>query len=241
MSKAPGKPKLPNILFGPEEFAEKTGVSRETLSRLKAYADMLADWNTRHNLVSARSLEDVWQRHFWDSAQLVPLIPPGAQSLADLGSGAGFPGLVLAEMLRGRVAVSLYEATGKKSAFLAAAAERMQLPVTIHNQRMEDASARAYDVVTARACAPLATLLKYARRFTGPNSVCLLLKGQNVGAELTEAHKSWKMKARQIPSLTDPSGTVLELTELVSDEPFANLGPEKTPHPGRRQSKRRRR
>jgi 16S rRNA (guanine527-N7)-methyltransferase len=241
MSKARGKPKLPNTLFGPEEFAEKTGVSRETLSRLKAYADMLADWNARHNLVSARSLEDVWQRHFWDSAQLVPLIPPAAKTLADLGSGAGFPGLVLAEMLRGRVAVSLYEATGKKSAFLAAAAERMQLPVTIHNQRMEDAPARAYDVVTARACAPLPTLLKYAQRFTGPNSVCLLLKGQNVGSELTEAHKSWRMKARQIPSLTDPSGVILEITELANDDHTNALGSEKTPHPGRRQSKRRRR
>jgi len=224
-------------LFGPDEFAEKTGVSCETLSRLKAYADMLADWNARHNLVSARSLDDVWQRHFWDSAQLVPFVPPGATTLADLGSGAGFPGLVLAEMLRSRVAVSLYEATGKKGAFLTAVAERMQLPVTIHNQRMEEAPARAYDVVTARACAALPSLLRYAQRFTGPNSVCLLLKGQNVGSELTEAHKSWKMKARQIPSLTDPSGTVLELTELVSHEPDT----EKAPHPGRRQSKRRRR
>jgi len=241
MSKAPGKPKLPNPLFGPEEFAEKTGVSRETLSRLKAYADILTDWNGRHNLVSASTVGDAWQRHFWDSAQLVPLIPPSAKTLADLGSGAGFPGLVLAEMLRGRVVVSLYEATGKKAAFLTAAAERMQLPVTIHNQRMEDAPARAYDVVTARACAPLPVLLKYAQRFTGPNSVCLLLKGQNVGSELTEAHKSWKMKARQIPSLTDPSGTVLELTELVANEPFAPSGPEKAPHLGRRQSKRRRR
>jgi 16S rRNA (guanine527-N7)-methyltransferase len=91
---------VPDTAFGPEEFAEKTGVSRETLSRLKAHADLLADWNARHNLVSARSLEDVWRRHFWDSAQLAPLIPAQAQTLVDLGSGAGFPGLVLAEMLR---------------------------------------------------------------------------------------------------------------------------------------------
>ena len=242
MSKAPGKPKLPNALFGPDEFSEKTGVSRETLSRLKAYADMLADWNARHNLVYARSLEDVWQRHFWDSAQLAPLVSPGAKTMADLGSGAGFPGLVLAEMLRGRVAVSLYEATGKKSAFLTAVAERMQLPVTIHNQRMEEAPPRTYDVVTARACATLPSLLRYAQRFTGPNSVCLLLKGQNVGAELTEAHKSWKMKARQIPSLSDPSGSVLELRELANNdrEPPRNEK-KQAPRPGGRQSKRRRR
>src|SRR5471032_3287886 len=114
--------------FGPEDFAAQTGVSRETLARLKAYADMLADWNARHNLVAKSTMPDLWQRHFWDSAQLAPLIPPGARTLADLGSGAGFPGLVLAAMLENQVAVTLYEATAKKCAFLTAAAERMRLP-----------------------------------------------------------------------------------------------------------------
>jgi len=224
-----------NSGFGSQEFAAKTDVSRETLAHLKAYADVLADWNGRHNLVSAKSLEDVWQRHFWDSAQLVPLIPARARTLADLGSGAGFPGLVLAEMLRGRVPVTLFEATAKKCAFLTAAAERMELPVTIQNLRTEDAPAQAFDVVTARACAPLPQLLVYAQRFTGPNSVCLFLKGQNVGSELTEAHKSWKMNVRQIPSLSDSSGTILELTEL------ANNDREETPRAGGRQPKGRRR
>jgi len=223
--------------FGPQEFAAKTGVSRETLAHLKAYADVLADWNARHSLVSAKSLEDVWPRHFWDSAQLVSLVPAEARTLADLGSGAGFPGLVLAEMLRGRVAVTLYEATAKKCAFLTAAAERMALPVTIHNIRTEEASAQAFDVVTARACAPLPQLLTYAQRFTGQNSVCLFLKGQNVGSELTEAHKSWKMRVRQIPSLSDSSGTILELTELANND----RDPQKTPRAGRRQPKGRRR
>ena len=110
--------------FGPEEFAAKTGVSRETLSRLKAYADVLADWNARHNLVAKSTLPDLWHRHFMDSAQLAPLIPAETQSLADLGSGAGFPGLVLAVM-RPDLAVTLHEATTKKCAFLQAAAERM--------------------------------------------------------------------------------------------------------------------
>src|ERR1700722_15486180 len=113
--------------FGPEDFAARTGVSRETLARLKIYAELLSDWNARHNLVSARSLEDMWRRHFWDSAQLASLTPEKAKSLADLGSGAGFPGLVLAELLRDRVSVTLYEATAKKCAFLIAAVERMEL------------------------------------------------------------------------------------------------------------------
>jgi len=227
---------VPDPSFGPEEFAAATGVSRETLAHLKAYAELLRDWNARHNLVSPRSLEDLWQRHFWDSAQLARLIPDSAKTMVDLGSGAGFPGLVLAELLRDRVSVALWEATGKKSAFLQAAAGQMQLSVTVENRRMEDAPDRPFDVITARACAPLPRLLSYAQHFIGPNSVCLFLKGQNVGAELTEAHKSWKMKLRQTPSLTDPSGMILELRELSPDDPK----PKKAPHSSGRQSERRR-
>jgi 16S rRNA (guanine527-N7)-methyltransferase len=227
---------VPESPFGPEEFAAATNVSRETLARLKAYAGLLEDWNSRHNLVSARSLEDLWRRHFWDSAQLAALIPAKARTIADLGSGAGFPGLVLAEMLRDKAAVTLFEATTKKCDFLKAAAQRMELPVSIQRVRMEAASPQIFDVVTARACAPLPKLLPYTQHFTGPNSVCLFLKGQNVGAELTEAHKSWRMKVRQIPSLTDPSGMILELKELSPDD----RTPQKAAHPGGRQSKRRR-
>src|ERR1700733_13370607 len=106
MSDLPSAPEL----FGPEEFAAKTGVSRETLARLEAYVGLLEDWNQRHNLVSRHSMADVWRRHLWDSAQLVPYLPAYTATLADLGSGAGFPGLVLAELLRGRVDVILYEA-----------------------------------------------------------------------------------------------------------------------------------
>jgi len=204
--------------FGPEDFAAATGVSRETLARLKAYAGLLTDWNSRHNLVSARSLDDLWRRHMWDSAQLAPLVPPEARTLADLGSGAGFPGLVLAALLKDRVRVTLHEATAKKCAFLRMAGARMGLDVAVVNARMESMEPSPFDVVTARACAPLPKLLSYAARFTGPNSVCLFLKGQNVGPELTEAHKSWKMKARQIASLTDPSGMILELRELAPDD-----------------------
>jgi 16S rRNA (guanine527-N7)-methyltransferase len=227
---------VPDPGFGAEEFAAATGVSRETLARLSRYAELLRDWNSRHNLVSPRSLEDLWRRHLWDSAQLVPLVPD-AKTLADMGSGAGFPGLVLAELLRDRVRVTLHEATAKKCAFLTAAAEAMNLRVTIDNRRMEDIPFQPFDVVTARACAPLPTLLGYAQHFANPNSVCLFLKGQNVGSELTEAHKSWKMDVRQIPSLTDPSGVILELRELSPHD----RTPQEAARAGRRQSKGRRR
>jgi 16S rRNA (guanine527-N7)-methyltransferase len=226
---------VPENPFGPEEFAAATNVSRETLARLKAYADLLTDWNSRHNLVSAASLNDAWRRHFLDSAQLATLMPPEAKTLADLGSGAGFPGLVLAELLRGRISVTVFEATAKKCLFLKAVAQRLALPVSIQNCRIEDAAPQIFDAVTSRACAPLPKLLSYAQHFIGPNSVCLFLKGQNVGVELTEAHKSWKMRVRQIPSLTDPSGAILELRELLPND----RSQQKAARPGGRQPKRR--
>src|ERR1700761_1651286 len=218
--------------FGPEEFAARTGVSRETLARLKAYADLLTDWNARHNLVARSTLPDLWHRHLWDSAQLVPQIPAGARTLADLGSGAGFPGLVLA-LLRPELTVTLHEATTKKCAFLQAAADRIGLKVTIRNSRLEDLPAQAFDVVTARALAPLPQLLQYAYPFTGPNSVCLFLKGQNVGAELTEAHKYWSMEASQVPSQTEPSAAIVTVRKLGP----RHVASRQAPRPGRRQSK----
>ena len=201
--------------FGPEEFAQLSGVSRETLARLKTYAGILEDWSALHNLVSRASLAHMWRRHFWDSAQLMPLIPAEAKSLVDLGSGAGFPGLVLAELLRDRpVKITLYEATAKKCRFLEAVAEDLGLAMEIRNARIEEAASEPYDVVMARACAPLDQLLAYAHRFWGPRTVGLFLKGQNVEGELTKANKSWKIKAEHHPSQSDSAGVILEVGEL---------------------------
>jgi 16S rRNA (guanine527-N7)-methyltransferase len=202
--------------FGPEDFAQVSGVSRETLARLKLYAGLLEEWNTRHNLVSRGSLQDLWQRHFFDSAQLVPLIPADAKSLIDLGSGAGFPGLVLAELLRERTRfrVVLIEATGKKANFLKHVSERLGLTAEIRNARIEDCDPEPFDVITARACAPLPKLLSYAQRFWHTRSVGLFPKGQNLEVELTEAHKSWSMRAERHTSQSDPSGTILEVRGL---------------------------
>ena len=202
--------------FGPEEFAALSHVSRETLARLKTYAGMLEDWNARHNLVSRASLAEVWRRHFWDSAQLAPLIPQEARSLIDLGSGAGFPGLVLAELLKHcpQFRVVLVEATAKKCWFLQSVAERLALPVEIRNARVEDLPAENFDVITARACAPLPELLAYAQRFWGKRTRGFFHKGQNLAVELTQASKSWRIKAEQHPSRSDPSGVILEIREL---------------------------
>jgi 16S rRNA (guanine527-N7)-methyltransferase len=204
--------------FGPEEFAAASGVSRETLARFKAYAGLLADWNARHNLVSAASLADVWRRHFWDSAQLAAFNPAEAKSLVDLGSGAGFPGLVLAILFRERPGFRtvLYEATTKKCAFLAAAVEATGAAADIRNARIEQAKPEPFNVVTARACAPLAKLLAYAQPFQAGGTVNLFLKGQSVASELTDARKSWRMQIFRHQSRSDPSGTVLEIRELVA-------------------------
>ena len=176
---------------------------------------MLEDWNARHNLVSRASMADLWRRHFWDSAQLAPLIPPTAHSLIDLGSGAGFPGLVLAELLRDRpFRIVLYEATAKKCRFLEAVADRLKLHAEIRQGRIEDAEPEEFDVITARACAPLENLLSYAQRFWAKDTVALLSKGQNVAGELTQARKSWRMSLQEHPSQSDSSGVILEIREL---------------------------
>jgi 16S rRNA (guanine527-N7)-methyltransferase len=209
MSEAAAQPE-----FGPEAFAALAGVSRETLAHLESYVALLREWNAQHNLVSTSSLADVWRRHVWDCAQLARYVPAQARSLVDLGAGAGLPGLILAELLRHKVQVTLLEATGKKARFLEAASSAMALDVSVLNLRIEDAPPMKFDVITARAMAPLPKLLSYAQKFVGKTSVCLFPKGQNVEAELTKAHKSWKVRVLKHPSLSDPSGTVLEIREL---------------------------
>jgi len=193
-----------------------TGVSRETLAKLKLHAGLLEDWNARMNLVSQGSMKELWNRHFWDSAQLFPLIPPAAESLVDLGSGAGFPGLVLAVMLAEKraIRVVLYESIAKKCRFLQEVASRLGVSVEVRNTRIEQAKPEPFAVVTARACAPLTQLLAYAQPFQDKDTLCLFLKGQAVGAELAEAHKDWKMVIKRHQSLSDPSGVVLEVREL---------------------------
>jgi 16S rRNA (guanine527-N7)-methyltransferase len=202
--------------FGPEEFAQAISVSCETLERLKLYAAMLAEWNAKQNLVSAGSMTDLWRRHFWDSAQLVTLIPTTATSLVDFGSGAGFPALVLAEFFREwpDFKMVLYEATGKKCRFLEAVTDRLKLRCEIRQARIEDAPRERFDVITARACAPLEKLLTYAQRFWAKDTIALFLKGQNLEVELTQAHKSWNMELERHPSRSDASGVVLEIREL---------------------------
>ena len=199
----------------PAGFAALTGVSRETLERLEAYSALLKRWSGRINLVSRNTLGDLWRRHFLDSAQLVPLLPEKARSLVDLGSGAGFPGLVLA--ILGVPGVELIESDARKAVFLREAARIANAPVKIVDSRIEAAKPHPVDVVTARACAPLDRLLPLAQRFTWPKTVCLFLKGEHAEDELTAARRGWRMIAARHPSRADPRGVILKLEQIIRE------------------------
>ncbi len=202
--------------YGPSEFTFETQVSRETLDRLATYVNLLTDWNERLNLVAPSTIPDVWRRHILDSAQLAPLIPPEARTIVDLGSGAGFPGLVLAIMLADRpgLRVHLVESTQKKCRFLEAVIAATGAPAEVHATRAEDMRLKA-DVVTARAVAPLDRLFPLAHPFFRPGTIALFLKGRSLNDELTLATKSWTLSATPIPSRSDPSGFVLRVTGLT--------------------------
>ena len=203
--------------YGPLDFARETGVPRETLSRLSTFVNLLVEWNERVNLVAASTLPDVWRRHVLDSAQLAPLIPNRARTVVDLGSGAGFPGLVLAILLSDRpgLTVHLVESTQKKCRFLEEAAKATAAPVRVHYARAEQIKGLKGDIVTARAVAPLDHLFALAHPFFGPATVGLFLKGRSLNDELTHARKSWKLDATPIPSRSDPSGSMLRVTGLT--------------------------
>jgi 16S rRNA (guanine527-N7)-methyltransferase len=186
------------------------------LVRLEAYADLLIRWSARINLVGAKSLDDLWRRHLLDSAQLFAHVPRGTQSLIDLGSGAGFPGLVLAILgIRG---VELIEADARKCAFLREAARIAAASVVIRNARIEAVPPRIVDVVTARGCAPLDRLLVLAQPFIGPDTVCLFPKGEQAKEELTAAEQAWTMDAAFHDSCSDRRGVILCLRRVARHE-----------------------
>lgn len=193
----------------PEGFAKLAAVSRETLDRLQAYVALLTAWNRRINLVGANTIGDVWRRHILDSAQLMPLLPDGTRVVVDIGSGAGLPGLVLA--LLGVPEVHLVESDQRKAAFLREAQRVTNAPVTIHAQRAERMVPIAADVIVARAVAPVDNLLLMVDKFRKTHTICLFLKGKGVEGELTHLPPALKMKARILPSRSDPTGRILRL------------------------------
>ena len=199
-----------------ERFSAETGVSRETLSDLEAYADLLRRWNKTINLVSPSSLEHLWSRHFQDSAQLLELVEPVGRWV-DLGSGGGFPGLVIAVLAKelGDLEVILVESDQRKAAFLRTVIRDLKLNARVVVSRIEDVAPLDADVLSARALAPLDTLLGFAFRHLKPSGIALFPKGEKADEEVAEALEHWKFDCEKHPSQTDENATILRIGEIT--------------------------
>jgi len=190
---------------------EMLGVSRETLDRLVVFADLLTRWNDKINLISPRDVPQLWERHIKDSLQLTADLGDGGPFI-DLGSGGGFPGLILS--IATGSPVTLVEADHRKASFLREAARATGAAATVCTRRIEDASLDPVAFVTARALAPLPKLLDWASRLLLPTGQCLFLKGRSVEDELTAAAREWHMTVFRRPSVSDPEGVILKLSEI---------------------------
>ncbi len=214
------QPQPKHEIRGPNDFEKAFSVSRETLDRLKIYESLLQRWQKTINLVAPSTLDQIWGRHFADSAQILALAPPELKTWVDLGTGAGFPGLVVATLLapKAQTKVTLVESDSRKAAFLREAAREMAVPVDILPLRIEAAatrvSLRRAGVISARALAPLPRLLALARPFCSTQTVCLFLKGREANRELQAAESEWIFESELVPSLTDPEGRVVIVRNL---------------------------
>lgn len=194
-------------------------VSRETWERLEAFDALLRRWTLVVNLVSRASLPVLWERHIEDSAQLFAACPENACSWLDLGSGGGLPGLVvaiLAHELRPGLQVTLVESDARKATFLRQAVQALKLDVGVHTERIESLAPQGADVISARALAPLRTLLGYAHRHLCASGVALFPKGARHAEEIAEARKSWEFSLDLLPSQSDPEAAILIIKDLYS-------------------------
>ncbi len=187
-------------------------MTQTVTDRLRRFTTLLLTWNASLNLIAPGDAASVGERHVEDSLQLAPLIPDGVARAVDLGSGGGFPGLVLA--IATGIRFDLIESDRRKAAFLRSAILETDAPATVHACRIEDAPVAPAPLVTARALAPLPRLLPLAARLLAPDGICLLLKGARVQEELAAVAGAWQMDAEQVPSRTHADGMILRLSGL---------------------------
>lgn len=201
--------------LGPEEFKELSGISNESFERLEIYIDLLKRWQQNINLVGKNSLFDVWGRHILDSTQLSKFITPRMMAIADIGTGAGFPGMVLAIIaVKKDREIHLIESNQRKCAFLREVNLATQAGVFIHNKRVENITELSVDLVISRAVASVEKLLQFSNFILKKDGQCLFLKGNKWRDELTQAQLKWMMKETIIQSMTDPTGKILKLEEI---------------------------
>ncbi len=220
--------------YNAHDFSLEPNVSRETFEAFQAWEALLLRWNTKINLVSKHALSDFWKRHALDSWQLVQALPQRPNlNILDLGSGAGFPGIALAiglkeshkKPVKGQTCgkawslegghVVMVDSAGKKVNFLRRVIRELDLPASAYSDRIESLEAKPYDIISARAFAPLPKLLTYAQPFWGLGTTGLFLKGIGTEEELTKARKYWTFKHETLPSRTDKDGVILKISDLV--------------------------
>lgn len=200
---------------------QKTEIFLKATPKLKQFSEFVLKWQKSVNLISPKTVPEIWERHIVDSAQLYPYIPVETKTLVDMGSGAGFPGIVLAllnQENKGPVHhFYLIESDTKKSIFLKEAARLFGLPVTVINDRIEKVQIEQVDVVTARALKDVNELLSLGQGFITPETTCLFLKGEKVDEEIAGVCVSMreKMCLERFPSQTNPGGCILKLSHIV--------------------------
>jgi len=211
---APPEAALSPALMDAAGFAAVSGATAAQIAELDRFRELLTERNAVMNLVGPATLPDFWSRHAWDSAQLLKLAP-NARAWADLGAGAGLPGVVLAILGKGTVGfhVDLVESMTKRCKFLSEVVEALALPATVHNARAESLDLTV-EIVTARACAPLHRLLRYAQPYLQSGATGLFLKGQDVVADMSEAARYWEYDADVVPSKSDPRGRIVRVKRL---------------------------
>lgn len=201
---------MPNHDF--ELLNKHLPVSYETAEKLKIYYDLLLKWQSKINLISNDTIGDIFNRHFLDSLQIIKLLPKISGTIVDIGSGAGFPGMVLA--ISGIRNIHLVESDSKKISFLKEVARLTKTEVLIHHSRIEELPETKASAVVARALAPLEELFSYAFPLVSHGAICLFPKGKKYSMEIEEAKKIWNFDYNAFPSITDPEGMILEIRNL---------------------------
>lgn len=207
------------MVYGPGDFMRDIDVSRETFEKLETYANLLAKWQKAKNLVSGSTIDEMWKRHFLDSAQLFRhlqgVFGEKKLNLVDIGSGAGFPGLVLSAM--GSVHAKMVEANGRKCVFMRQVVRDTGANAEILNERIESIDPFPVDIITSRACARVLQLINWSKPFLEASqgkAEIWLLKGAGADEELTEAQACWSMAIDRYPSLSDKTGVILRLSGI---------------------------
>jgi 16S rRNA (guanine527-N7)-methyltransferase len=188
-------------------------VSRETFYKLESYYNILVKWQNKINLVSDDSIADSWNRHFLDSLQLLKYFSKENGNTVDFGSGAGFPGMVLA--ITGVPNVHLIESDGKKISFLREISRVTDTPVTIYRDRMENVDIKNIKTMMARAVSDLTTLFEIVSKKISHETICLLPKGKNYAMEINDAKKIWSFSCDVFPSITDQNAVILKISNLA--------------------------